>query len=126
MLENWGFAAMAKHAYQESIEEMKHADRLSERLLMRDGPPSLQDLGKRLIGENAIETLHLKVELASQAHLKEAIAHCEAARDCVSREPFEQILGDTEAHIDQLETQIGLVARVGEANFLQSQMGAPS
>ena len=126
MLKNWGFEKMAQHEYKESIEEMKHADLLIERVLTLDGLPNLQDLGKLLIGESAIETLHcdLKVEQASQLHLKDAIAHCESVRDYVSRELFEKILADTEEHIDHLETQIALVARVGEPNFLQSQMGS--
>jgi bacterioferritin len=125
MLKNWGFEKMAKHEYEESIEEMKHADRLVERVLTLEGLPNLQDLGKLLIGENAVETMHcdLKVELQSQVHLKEAIAHCEAVRDYVSRELFEDILSDTEEHIEHLETQIELVAKVGEPNYLQSQMG---
>ena len=125
MLKNWGFERMARHEYDESIEEMKHADKLVERVLLLEGLPNLQDLGKLLIGENAIEILHcdLKLETVSLAHLREAIACCEAVRDYVSREIFEDILEDTETHVDHLETQIGLVAQVGEQNYLQTQMG---
>jgi bacterioferritin len=126
MLKNWGFEKMAKHEYQESIEEMKHADRLVERVLTLEGLPNLQDLGKLLIGEDAIETLRcdLTIERSSQAHLKEAIAHAESVRDYVSRELLEDILKDTEEHIDHLETQLELVGKVGEPNFLQSQMAS--
>ncbi len=128
MLKNWGLAKMAKHEYEESIEEMKHADKLIERVLMLDGLPNLQDLGKLLIGENAVETMEcdLKIEKAGQAHLKDAIAHCESVRDYVSREIFVDILDDTEEHIDHLETQLALVKTVGEQNYLQSQMGEAS
>jgi bacterioferritin len=128
MLKNWGFSRLAKHEHDESIEEMKHADKLMDRILMLGGLPNLQDLGKLMIGENAVETLHcdLKLEVASQVYLKEAIAHCESVRDYVSRAVLQGILDDTEAHIDHLETEIGLVAQVGEPNWLQSQMGGAS
>jgi bacterioferritin len=128
MLKNWGFGKLAKHEYEESIEEMKHADRLMDRILMLDGLPNLQDLGKLMIGESAVEILHcdLKTEYAAHAYLKEAIAHCESVRDYVSRDLFSDLLDDTEEHIDHLETEIGLVAQVGEPNWLQSQMGSGS
>lgn len=128
MLKNWGFQRLAKHEYEESIEEMKHADRLMDRILMLDGLPNLQDLGKLLIGESAVEILgcDLKAELASQVVLKDAIAHCESVRDYVSRHLLRDILDDTEEHIDWLETQIELVGKVGEPNWLQTQMGEGS
>ena len=125
MLKNWGFAKLAKHEYEESIEEMKHADKLMDRILMLEGLPNLQDLGKLMIGESAIEILHcdLKIELGSVTVLKDGIAHCESVRDYVSREVLQGILEDTEEHVDHLETEIELVAKVGEQNWLQSQMG---
>jgi bacterioferritin len=124
MLKNWGLKRWAKHEYEESIEEMKHADLLVERVLMIGGLPNLQDLGKLLVAETAIESLgcDLKVELQSQQHLKDAMAYTETVRDYVSRELFAKILRDTEEHIDFLETQLELVAKVGEQNYLQSQM----
>jgi bacterioferritin len=125
MLKNWGYSRMAKHEHEESLGEMKHADRLMDRILMIEGLPNLQSLGKLLIGETAIEVLHcdLKMEMSSMGTLKDGIAHCESVRDYVSRDLLASILDDTEEHIDHLETQIGLVAQVGEANWLQSQMG---
>jgi bacterioferritin len=126
MLKNWGFERMAKFEYDESIGEMKHADQLIERVLTLNGLPNLQDLGKLLIGENAIEIIScdLKAERAAQVHLKEAVAYCETVRDYVSRELFEDILKDTEEHVDHLETQLELVEKVGEQNYLQTQMHA--
>ena len=124
MLKHWGFGKLAKKEYEESIGEMKHADRLMERLFMIDGLPNLQDLGKLLIGENVEEVLHcdLQSETGAQATIKEGIAYCESVRDYVSRDLLQDILEDTEEHIDFLETQIDLVGKVGLENYLQSQM----
>ena len=125
MLKHWGFERLAKKEYEESIDEMKHADRLIERILMLDGLPNLQDLGKLLIGENVVEILRcdLQLESAAQQTVRDGISHCEQVRDYVSRELLEDILADTEEHIDHLETQLGLVDAVGIQNYLQSQMG---
>ena len=126
ILQHWGYEALAKKEYEESIGEMKHADRLMERILMLDGLPNLQDLGKLLVGENVPEILEcdLQSERGAQAAVKDGIAHCERVRDYVSREILEDILTDTEEHIDFLETQLGLVDQVGLQNYLQSQMGS--
>ena len=128
MQKNWGYTEIAEHTYEESIDEMKHADKLMDRILMLDGLPNLQDLGKLMIGESAVEILHcdLKLELGSVTVLKDGIAHCESVRDYVSRELLEGILEDTEGHVDHLETQIELVGKVGEQNWLQSQVGEVS
>jgi bacterioferritin len=125
ILKHWGFDRLAKKEYEESIGEMKHADRLMERILVLDGLPNLQDLGKLLVGENVPEILDcdLRSERGAQAAVKDGIAHCESVRDYVSREILEDILTDTEEHIDYLETQLDLLAKVGLQNYLQSQMG---
>ncbi len=126
MFKHWGFERMAKKEHEESIGEMKHADALIERLFTLDALPNLQDLGKLLIGETLVEALgcDLKSEQGAQATVKEGIAHCELARDYVSRDLLQHILEDTEEHIDFLETQLELVKQVGEPNYLQSQMGS--
>jgi bacterioferritin len=128
LFKHWGFGRMAKKEYEESICEMKNADALMERILTLDGLPSLQDLGKLLIGESLVEALgcDLKSEQAAQTCIKDGIAACEAARDYVSRALLEHILDDTEEHIDFLETQLDLVGKVGEQNYLQSQMDTPA
>ena len=124
MFDNWGLPRLGEHSRKESIDEMKHADRLIERILFLDGLPNLQDLGKLLIGENVKEALQCDLKLELQAHpdLRAAIADCESAGDYVSREIFAQILSSEEEHIDWLETQLGLIERVGLENYCQSQM----
>ena len=124
MLKNWGLKELAEHEYHESIDEMKHADKLSERILFLDGLPNFQNLGKLRIGETPLEILKadLALEMESLPTLKQAIAHCEQVGDYVSRELFADILESEEEHIDWIETQLGLIARVGEQNYLQSKI----
>ena len=125
MLKHWGLDKLAKKEYAESIGEMKHADKLMDRIFMLDGLPNLQDLGKLMIGEDVPELLNcdLTLERAAQATVKDGIEHCEKVRDYVSRDLLQEILDDTEEHIDFLETQIELIGKVGVQNYLQSQMG---
>lgn len=125
MLGDWGFAALEKHEFNESIEEMEHADELIKRILFLEGLPALQQLGRLRIGENVTEIFNGDLALEHDAHvdLKEAIAYSEEVRDYVSRDLFEKILNDEEEHIDWLETNLSLIDKVGEKNYLQSQMG---
>ena len=125
VLADWGVTKLAEYERHESIDEMKHADKLIERILFLEGLPNLQDLDKLLIGETPVECMEcdLKLEYAGHAFYKEAIAYCEQVRDYVTREIFERILEDEEEHIDFLETQLELVKTVGLQNYLQSQMG---
>jgi len=125
MMNHWGFERLGKKIYEESIGEMKHADKLIKRILILDGLPNLQDLGKLTIGETVPECLaaDLKLETAARTALVTAVTHCETAKDYVSREIAVDILEDAEEHIDFLETEIGLLEKVGEQNYLQTQIG---
>ena len=124
MLKNWGYDALNKKEYDESIDEMKHADTVIERILFLEGLPNLQDLGKLLIGENVPEMLKndLTLEIEARDYLVKAVAHSESVGDYVSREIFDHILEDEEEHIDWLETQLSLIDDIGVENYLQSQM----
>jgi bacterioferritin len=128
MLKHWGLGQLAKKEYEESIGEMKHANKLMDRILILDGLPNLQDLGKLLVGEDVPEILQcdLKSEQGAQATIKDGMAHCETVRDYVSRDLLQGILDDTEEHIDYLETQLDLIDKVGVQNYCQSQMDAAS
>ncbi|HEY0178254.1 MAG TPA: bacterioferritin [Dokdonella sp.] len=126
MYKHWGYAELAEHEYKESIDEMKHADRLIERILFLDGLPNLQTLGKLLVGETPVEAIRcdLTLEQLALPDLHAAIADCERIGDYVSRELFEDILESEEEHIDWLETQLGLVAQLGEVPYLQTKVGS--
>ncbi len=124
MYKDWGLKELAEHEYKESIDEMKHADSLTERILFLEGIPNLQDLGKLMIGENTKEIIKcdLKLEMMAVPDLKDAIKYCESIGDYISRELFEDILESEEEHIDWLETQLGLIEKVGLQNYQQSKM----
>lgn len=124
MYKNWGLAKLDEHEYGESVDEMKHADQLIERILFLEGLPNLQDLGKLLIGENVQEIIRcdLQLERAAMPDLKNAIGYCESCGDYVSRELFESILASEEEHVDWLETQLQLIETIGLQNYVQSQM----
>jgi bacterioferritin len=128
MYKNWGLKALAKHEYHESIDEMKHADVLVDRILFLDGIPNLQDLGKLFVGENTEEMLRCDLRLENKAipDLKDAIAYCESVRDYGSRDLLQHILDSEEEHVDWLETQLSLITQVGLQNYLQTQMEAAS
>lgn len=123
ILKDWGLGRMAHHEYEESIDEMKHADALIQRILFLEGLPNLQDLGKLLVGQTVPEILDADLKLESDAVplLRDAIEHCEKVRDYVSRELFEDILESEEDHIDWLETQKELIGKMGLENYIQSQ-----
>lgn len=127
MLEDWGITKLAKHEYNESIEEMKHADDLIKRILFLEGLPNLQDLGKLHIGEDVKEILEcdLKIEIAGAAHYREAVAYAEEVKDFVSRDLFLAILKEEEGHIDYLETQLQMIKDMGVQNYIQLNSQSP-
>ncbi|WP_028916859.1 bacterioferritin [Pseudoxanthomonas sp. J35] len=124
MLKNWGLKELAEHEYKESIDEMRHADWLSERILFLEGLPNFQALGKLRIGEGPRELLEcdLALEMDGLPLLREAIAYCESVGDFVSRQLFAKILDNEEEHVDWLETQLDLIGRIGEQNYLLSKL----
>jgi bacterioferritin len=128
MFKDWGYNELAKHEYEESIEEMKHADKLIERILFLDGLPNLQHLGKLRIGENVVECLQgdLDLEMIATKDLREAIAYSEGIHDFVSRDLFKFILGQEEEHIDWLETQFSLISDIGPERYMLSKVGSLS
>lgn len=124
MFKDWGFKRLAKIEYEESIDEMKHADELIERILFLEGLPNLQDLDRLYIGETVKECLEADLKAEERAHpiYKDGIAYCESVRDFVSRDLFAGILQSEEDHIDHLETELGLIEKIGEERYMQSQI----
>lgn len=127
MLEDWGVTKLAKHEYNESIEEMKHADELIKRILFLEGIPNLQDLPKLHIGESVKEVLEcdLKIEIDGVKNYKEAVAYAESVQDFVSRDLFLTILKDEEHHVDYLETQLQMIGDMGVQNYIQLNSESP-
>jgi bacterioferritin len=125
MFKDWGYKELADHEYKESIEEMKHADHLIERILFLDGLPNLQHLGKLHIGQNVVEALEgdLALEMLATKDLREAIAYSEGIHDFVSRDLFRQILSEEEEHIDWLETQFSVIKDIGPERYMLSKVG---
>lgn len=125
MFKNWGLKELADHEYHESIDEMKHADKLIERILFLEGLPNLQNLGKLMIGENPREAIQcdLKLELKAIPDLRDAIVAAESVRDYISRDLLRSILDSEEEHVDWLETQLGLMDRLGDSLYLQAKLG---
>ncbi len=125
MYKNWGLKELADHEYKKSIDEMKHADKLIERVLFLEGLPNLQNLGRLMIGEHTKEMLEcdLKLELAAIPDLKDGIEYCETISDYVTRDLLEDILAGEEEHVDWLETQLALIDKISIENYLQSKMG---
>ena len=123
MYKDWGMTKLADHEYEESVDEMKHADELIERILFLEGLPNMQDLGKLRIGENTQEMLQcdLDLELDALPDLRAAVAYCENHKDYVSRDLFDRILQSEEEHVDWLETQLGLIDKMGVENYVQAQ-----
>jgi len=123
MLDHWGIKRLAKSEYEESIDEMKHADRLAERIFFLDGLPNFQLLGRLRIGETVEEILKADLALENDAipQLRDGIAHCEQVRDYVTRDLLQSILESEEEHIDMLETQFEMIERMGIQNYIQLQ-----